>query len=48
MKTLLLILILLSLYTYAVEGFKLLLWHIVSLLSFAVKSITNSAKKLSK
>ena len=48
MKTLLLILILLALYTYAVEGFKLLLWHAVSLLSFIIKFITNSAKRLSK
>lgn len=48
MKTLLLIIILIALYPYIVDGFKLLLWHLASILSFIIKSITNSAKKLSK
>ena len=48
MKTLILILILLAIYPFVVEGFKLLLWHAVSFFSFIVKSINNAAKKLSK
>lgn len=48
MKTLILILILIALYPYIVDGFKLLIWHLASLLSFIVKSINNAGKRLSK
>lgn len=48
MKTLILILILIALYPYFVDGFKLLIWHLASLLSFIVKSINNAGKRLSK
>ena len=48
MKTLFLIIILIALYPYFVEGFKLLIWHVVSFLSFIIKSINNASKRLSK
>ena len=48
MKTILLVIILIALYPYFVDGFKLLIWHIASLLSFIVKAINNAAKRLSK
>ena len=48
MKTLILILILLALYSHIVEGFKLFIWHVVSLLSFIIKFINNASKKLYK
>ena len=48
MKTILLVIILIALYPYFVDGFKLLIWHLASLLSFIVKAINNSAKRLSK
>lgn len=48
MKTLLLVIILLAIYPYFVDGFKLLIWHIACLLSFIVKLINNAAKKLYK